>query len=377
MWNVRKTDPSGSQAEQGNSVMSNNSNDGGNGFKGSRIDLSQLGNENWNDTFRSRPAGQGEAPKRASRPPGETEQPVSRDDLFNSRVYAATAARAIKQNRGQSRIWLFASGLFLASIGGIAAAYYLVGPPMALTTYAPEIVENGKLETTSLLAEQNVEDQTISHFRGVTIAAAAPAPPTVDASDPLPDSSEALSRNPLPVDTMPKSETEMHETITPELQTPKPGIATSPADKRTVETDPNIVPAVEPVAEVSSEPGIEDNSTDKIVRIVPTAVTGGVETRTNVNVARTPAKPRKTIGQWLSVPADIELTQPPKVTAAASQQSTGAKPAAGAVKTRQELFKSFQAYLESTGNAETIDLPGQKALFNKFIRWSVEAPVEN
>jgi len=113
------------------------------------------------------------------------------------------------------------------------------------------------------------------------------------------------------------------------------------------------------------------------VQIVPAAVSGEVETKTNVNVSTDPSVPRKTIGQWLAVPADTGLATPSTVTAAAAQQSTRAMPADGAIKTQEELFESFQAYLESTGHAGTINHPGRKALFNKFIRWSVEVPIGN
>jgi len=292
-------------------------------------------------------------------------------------VHAATAGRAVKQNRGQSRIWLFGGGLFLASLGGIAAAYYLVGPPIATSAYGPGVAGTGKLETSSLLIENNAAIQTSAIFEKGTTAATVPASITVVASDPSRGNPHGPSVVLPPVDIQVTSETVMQEPVAPDLPAQKPVVAAVASSEQQSESDQNFEAAGESAHESSSEPGKGDTVNERMVHIVPTAVSGEVETRTNVNVSKTPTTPRKTIGQWLSVPAEIELATPPTITAAASQQSTEAKPADRPVKTQQELFKSFQAYLESTGNAETIDHAGQKALFNKFIRWSVEAPLGN
>lgn len=357
--------------------MTNNANDSGNGFKNSRIDLSQLGDDNWNKSFTGKSAAPGAPKRRAAKITGESDQPASLDDLFESRVHAATAERAVNQNRGQSRIWLFAGGLFLASLGGIAAAYYLVGPPMVLSAYGPAVAGTGKVETTSLLVENNVEDKTSSHFQGVTIAATLPASAPIETNGPSHTSPDVSLILPPPAGIQSGSEIVVQEPVAPDLSAQQTEVATIASTDQKSETDLNIETVIEPTLDVSSEPKTVDAANERMVHIVPTAVSGEIETKTNVNVSKVPSAPRKTIGQWLAVPADTELAAPSTVTAAASHQSTKAKPADGPDKTQQELFKSFQAYLESTGHAETIDHPGQKALFNKFIRWSVEAPIGN
>lgn len=377
MWNDRHADPVRSHAEQGNSVMSNNANDSGNGFKNSRIDLSQLGDDNWNKPFTGKPAAPGMPKRRAAKIPGKSDQPASLDELFESRVHAATAERAVNQNRGQSRIWLFAGGLFLASLGGIAAAYYLVGPPMALSTYGSGVAGTGKVETASLLVENNVVHQTSSHFQGITIAATAPVSPPMASNGSATSSSDVSLVVPPLAGIQPRSETVLPQPVAPELPAQQAEVATIALSEQKSETDQNVEGASEPTLDASSEPKAVEPADERMVHIVPTAVSGEPETKTNVNVSKLPAVPKKTIGQWLAVPAETEQAAPSTVMAAASQQSTKAKPEDGPVKTQQELFKSFQAYLESTGHAGTINHPGQKALFNKFIRWSVEAPIGN
>ena len=64
-------------------------------------------------------------------------------------------------------------------------------------------------------------------------------------------------------------------------------------------------------------------------------------------------------------------------TDAASRQGNNSRDMIPPVKTQQELFRSFQSYLESTGNAEITDHQTQEELFRKFIRWSVESPPAN
>ena len=79
-------------------------------------------------------------------------------------------------------------------------------------------------------------------------------------------------------------------------------------------------------------------------------------------------------GQWLAVPAEQE----PVVTAAAEPaQPADIKPDSKPVKTQQELFKAFQAYLESSGHSKTGNDENQEALFDKFMLWSVEALKDN
>ena len=377
MWNDRKADPVRSHAEQGNSVMSTNANDGGNGFKNGRIDISQLGDDNWNKPFTGKPAAPGAPRRRGANISGQTGQPSGPDDLLASRVQAATARRAVNRNRGQSRIWLLAGGLVLASLGGLAAAYYLVGPPMAVSAYGPGDAGTGKLETTSLLLENNVEDRTGSHLQAVSIAATVPASTPMASGVPAQTAPETPFVLPAPAGIEPRGEIVVQEPVAPELPEQQEETETIGDGDQESETGQTIEAALEPAPEASSDSSTENSGYERLVQIVPAAVSGEVETKTNVNVSTDPSVPRKTIGQWLAVPADTGLATPSTVTAAAAQQSTRAMPADGAIKTQEELFESFQAYLESTGHAGTINHPGRKALFNKFIRWSVEVPIGN
>jgi hypothetical protein len=358
--------------------MSIKSNDGGNGFKNSRIDLSQLGDDNWNKSFAGKSAAPDLSDRRRARTRGERTQPANLEDLFESRVQAATAERAVNQNRGQSRIWLFAGGLLVASLGGIAAAYYLVGPPAATSAYEPGLAGTGKLDTASLLVDNTIEDSASSHFQGVAIAANVSASSPVESNEPSQgSSSDASLAAPPQVNLQSASETVLQKPAPSEVSGLEVEVATPASSDKEPEIDKSVVAPVEQTPVLSSEPEKVAVESEQLVHIAPAAGSGETETKTNVNISKDPTAPRKTIGQWLAVPADTGLGGPSVVTAATSQQSTQTRPSTEPVKTQQELFRSFQAYLEITGYAETIDQPGQKALFKKFIRWSMEAPAGN
>ena len=343
--------------------MSNKSNDGGNGFKNSRIDLSQLGNDNWSKSFTGRSPAPGMPKSRSATVPGERNRAAKLEDLFENRVHAAIAERSVKQNRRQGRIWFFAGGLFLASLGGIAAAYYLVGP----------VASGGdKLQRSSLL----VENQEISRIQSVTVVS------NVSTSAPV-ESGEQTHSSDAPILATPPSGIQTTDRIVLQETARVIGAARNveaasvASPQQVSEADQYIEPVTEKTPDGSSEPKTVSQVSERMVRIVPTAVSGESETKTNVVVSKVPTVGRKTIGQWLAVPEENGLDTLSLSTAATSQQATMAKPADPPVKTQQELFKLFQAYLEREGYAETIDHPGQKALFNKFIRWSVEAPTGN
>ena len=71
-------------------------------------------------------------------------------------------------------------------------------------------------------------------------------------------------------------------------------------------------------------------------------------------------------GSWIVRPSDVK-----KQVQAAGQESPGS-----ATK-RQELFESFQKYLQETGIAPVTDSAHQEALFNSFVRWNMEVADAN
>lgn len=303
------------------------------------------------------------------------------DDLFETRVHAATGRRAAKQNKGHNRVLLFAGGLFLASVGGIAAAYYLVGPPMALSSYNTDAAGLTSGQPSSLEVDSNTVG-TSSHFiQGIP----ASTKMSGNATDYLPGA---------PAMVQPPAAYDQTDTVSVTRDPVAPSIAEQPvanavpAQSKSAEPQQNDVTAViteEPadtlaktvVAQPETERAAQPE-TERMVRIVPTAVSEEVETKTNVNASKAPATSGGSAGQWVALPAETRPAAPSAVTAAAPQKSSPSDPVVGdSVKTQQELFKAFQTYLESSGHTVTGDNQGQEELFNKFIRWSMEAPKEN
>ncbi|MEP4315467.1 MAG: hypothetical protein ABJ350_18095 [Anderseniella sp.] len=353
--------------------MSNNENNARNGFKNSRIDLSQLGDDNWNKPLSGNPATPGPRRKAPALVASAGSRGRHLDDLFESRVHAATARRAAKQKKGESGVWLFAGGLFLASVSGIAAAYYLVGPPMAMSAYGPDVAGYQATQTTSLESDSNIAG-TSSHFQGVPVSVTMPASTTESASDaPVMAQPSAGVQS----DTDIVTETVARDPVAPTISTePVAADEVVAVENQPAQPQENEVAAVAaPEAPVDIVPKTEavQTESERMVRIVPTAVSEEIETKTNVNTAKAPDA---SAGQWVAVPTETKPVAPSEV-AAATQQSGETKPVAGPVKSQQELFKEFQEYLESSGHTAVGDNEGQEELFNKFIRWSVEAPKEN
>lgn len=350
--------------------MSNNANDTRSGFKNSRIDLSQLGDDNWNKPLGGNPASPGPRRKALALSPKAASRGRHLDDLFESRVHAATARRAAKQKKGESGVWLFAGGLFVASVSGIAAAYYLVGPPMAMTAYGTDATGYQAAQTSSLEADSNIAG-TSSHFQGVPVSVTMPASTTENTS-----AAPVMAQPPVEIqpDTDPVAETVARDPVAPPVTTePVAADEVVAADDQPAQPQQNDVAAVETPVDAVPKAEVVQTESERLVRIVPTAVSEEIETRTNVNTAKTPPAPAE---QWVAVPAETKPAAPTEV-AAAAQQSDETKPVAGPAKSQQELFKEFQQYLESSGHTAVGDSEGQKELFNKFIRWSVEAPKKN
>jgi hypothetical protein len=349
--------------------MSNNANETRNGFKNSRIDLSQLGDDNWNKPLSGNPATPG--PRRKA--PALTTSAGSRgrhlDELFESRVHAATARRAAKQKKGESGVWLFAGGLFVASVSGIAAAYYLVGPPMAMSVYGPDVAGYQATQTSSLEGDSNIAG-TSSHFQGVPVSVTMPGSTTENTPG-----ASVMAQPSAGIQSDTVTDTVARDPVAPPVSTePVAAEEVVAADNQPAQPQQNDVAAVEaPVDMAPKATEAAQTENERMVRIVPTAVSKEIETKTNVNTVKTPPAPA---GQWVAVPAETKPAAPSEV-AAAAQQSGETKAVAGPVKSQQELFKEFQEYLESSGHTAVGDNEGQKELFNKFIRWSVEAPKAN
>jgi hypothetical protein len=347
--------------------MSNNANDTRNGFKNSRIDLSQLGDDNWNKPLGGNPATPGPRRKAPALMAGTAGRGRHLDDLFESRVHAATSRRAAKQKNGENGVWLFAGGLFLASVSGIAAAYYLVGPPMAMSAYGPEGTEYQAAQTSSVAGDGNIAG-TSSHFQGVPVSVTLPGNTTENASG-VPVMAQP------PADVQSDTDIVARDPVTPSISMEPVPVAEEvvAADNQPAQPQQDAVAAVEAPVAIAPKAEAAQSESERMVRIVPTAVSEELETKTNVNAAKTPPAPA---GQWVAVPAETKPAAPAEV-AAAAQQSGETKPVSGPAKSQQELFKEFQEYLASSGHTEVGDKESQKELFNKFIRWSVEAPKSN
>jgi hypothetical protein len=345
--------------------MSNNTNETRNGFKNSRIDLSQLGDDNWNKPLNGNPATPGPRRKASALTASAASRGRHLDDLFESRVHAATARRAAKQKNGENGVWLFAGGLFLASVSGIAAAYYLVGPPMAMSAYGPEGTGYQAAQTSPLAGDGNIAG-TSSHFQGVPVSVTMPGSTTENASG-VP----VMAQPPAGV----QSDTDIvaRDPVNPPVSMQSVAEEVVAADNQPAQPQQNAAAAVEAPVDIAPKAEAAQTESERMVRIVPTAVSEEIETKTNVNKAKTPPAPA---GQWVAVPAETKPAAPAEV-AAAAQQSGETKPVSGPAKSQQELFKEFQEYLVSSGHTAVGDNESQKELFNKFIRWSMEAPKSN
>ncbi len=207
---------------------------------------------------------------------------------------------------------------------------------------------------------------TSSHFQGVPVSATMPGS-TADYT------SGATVMAQSPANSQSDTDTVTRDPVAPSISRQPAAADATTAESQAADTSQNDVAAIEIPANASPQAVAAQPETERMVRIVPTAVSEEVETRTNVNTAKAPAASDATSGQWVALPAETKPAAPSVVTAAAPQQSGVSDP----VKTQQELFKAFQEYLESSGHTATGNEESQEALFNKFIRWSVEAQKEN
>lgn len=76
-------------------------------------------------------------------------------------------------------------------------------------------------------------------------------------------------------------------------------------------------------------------------------------------------------GNWVVKPSDVNQQIRAEDPAPVRQQTAGPE-TPGSAATRQQLFESFQSYLQETGLAPAGDSQHQEALFNSFVRWNVE-----
>ena len=352
--------------------MSKNAGDSRNGFKNSRIDLSQLGDDSW-----SKPMGRKPGMAGPRRRPGATAsvpapQRTHLDELFESRVRAAAARRSVKQSRGQGRVWMFAGGLFVASVSGVAAAYYLVGPPMAMTAQGPEVAGYQAAQTSSLQAEGNIA-QTSSHFQGTPVLITAPEKPADDGA------ATAAAVQTSSAEEQADTVNEARDPVAPPSTEPVVAAdATGSTDEAPQPEQEEVAAMAPPEAEDSLPAAAEpEPEPETLVQILPTAVSDELKPKTNVNATKAADAAAGSDGPWLAVPSPDKPAAQPVVTAAASQQSDEAKPAGEAVKSQEELFKAFQAYLKTSGHRATGNDENQQELFDKFMRWSVEARKSN
>ncbi|WP_108883335.1 hypothetical protein [Anderseniella sp. Alg231-50] len=97
----------------------------------------------------------------------------------------------------------------------------------------------------------------------------------------------------------------------------------------------------------------------------------------SANVANAKALSDIANGNWLVLPSDEQQQSRSEEAASAGQQTVSQEPVDSTVLTRQELFESFQTYLEKTGQAPVTNSPHQEALFNSFVRWNIEVAKAN
>ena len=126
-------------------------------------------------------------------------------------------------------------------------------------------------------------------------------------------------------------------------------------------------------ADVSSNtPG-----SDQTVAASPAANPGTIErqrdeARANVTTANAKVLSDIANGSWRILPSDVNRQVRSEGAASVQRHSASLEPPGPNVMTRQKLFGSFQSYLEETGLARVANNPDQEALFNSFVRWSVE-----
>lgn len=101
------------------------------------------------------------------------------------------------------------------------------------------------------------------------------------------------------------------------------------------------------------------------------------EVRDNAATANAKALSDIANGSWRILPSDVNKQVRTQGAASVQQQTASLKPPGPNVKTQQELFGSFQSYLEKTNLAPVANNPDQEALFNSFVRWSVEVAEAN
>lgn len=82
-------------------------------------------------------------------------------------------------------------------------------------------------------------------------------------------------------------------------------------------------------------------------------------------------------GSWLVLPSDVKKPVRTEGATSVQQQTASLAPSGPNAMTRQELFGSFQTYLEKTDFAHVTSNRDQEALFNSFIRWSEEVAEAN
>ena len=123
-------------------------------------------------------------------------------------------------------------------------------------------------------------------------------------------------------------------------------------------------------------------SSDQTAAASPAANPGTIErqrdeARSNVTTANAKALSDIANGSWRILPSDVSRQVRTEGAASVQRQSASLEPPGPNVMTQQKLFGSFQSYLEETGLAPVANNPDQEALFNSFVRWSVEVAEAN
>lgn len=105
-------------------------------------------------------------------------------------------------------------------------------------------------------------------------------------------------------------------------------------------------------------------------------VSGNTTSSNQVAAANAKALSDIANGSWVVLPSDVKKQVQTEAAASVRQQTGGQEPP-GSVARRQELFESFQSYLQETGLAPVTNSPHQEALFNSFVRWDLEVANAN
>ncbi|MEO9877581.1 MAG: hypothetical protein ABJM26_10200 [Anderseniella sp.] len=101
------------------------------------------------------------------------------------------------------------------------------------------------------------------------------------------------------------------------------------------------------------------------------------EAGSNVTTANAKALSDIAEGSWRILPSDVNRQVRTEGAASVQRHNASLEPPGPDVMTRQKLFGLFQSYLEETGRARVVNNPDQEALFNSFVRWSVEVADAN